>query len=331
MSTAITSQASSDRTTGASEYTCVPLSVFRVQRNVSVNLYCKLKSETTPVLYRSSSIPITDADIEDLKRRGHRALYVSSADFLAFGNSLSGMIDDTLADEAIPAEERFAFLQSAAAVEMTAAFNMIKCDRFVELAQGLSQQVVKLLEENTIVPRTLFAMVQHDFYTFTHVTNVAGFANLLAEKLGFNEPGVREQITVGAFLHDIGKRFIPASLLTKKGTLTEEERATIQSHPQRGYEDLCERDDLSHGQLMMVYSHHERVDGQGYPVGYVGDEIHPWARLLAVVDVFDAITSHRPYRTPMKLKEGLEFLQRQAGTHFESEMVRCWVSAMKAH
>lgn len=322
---------SSQRTTGASEYTCVPLSVFRVQRNVSVNLYCKLDSEPTPVLYRSSSIPITDDDIEDLKRRGHKALYVSSADFLAFGNSLSGMIDDTLANEAIPAEERFAFLQSAAAVEMTAAFNMIKCDRFVELAQGLSQQVVKLLEENTIVPRTLFAMVQHDFYTFTHITNVAGFANLLAEKLGFNGPGEREQITVGAFLHDIGKRFIPASLLTKKGSITEEEWVTIKSHPQRGYEDLCERDDLSHGQLMMVYSHHERVDGRGYPVGYVGNEIHPWAKLLAVVDVFDAITSHRPYRTPMKLNEGLEYLQRQAGTHFESEIVRCWVSAMKTH
>ena len=63
----------------------------------------------------------------------------------------------------------------------------------------------------------------------------------------------------------------------------------------------------------------------------VGDEIHPWARLLAVVDVFDAITSLRPYRTPMKLSEGLEYLQRHAGTHFESEMVQCWISAMKQY
>jgi HD-GYP domain-containing protein (c-di-GMP phosphodiesterase class II) len=79
----------------------------------------------------------------------------------------------------------------------------------------------------------------------------------------------------------------------------------------------------------MVYSHHERIDGTGYPVGMVGDEIHPWARLLAVVDVFDAVTSARPYRTPMTVTQALEFLHRNAGTHFDPEMVACWTSMMK--
>ncbi len=313
------------------EFTCIPLSVFRVQRTVEVSLYCQLESAATPVLYRSAAIPITDADVEGLKNRGHRALYVASTDFAAFGNSLSASLHDALDDESIAAEERFSFLQSVMAVEVNAAFNMIKCDRFVSLAQSLSKQIAKLLERNTVVPRKLFAMVQHDFYTFTHVTNVAGFATLLAEKLGYTDPTIKEQITVGALLHDIGKRFIPAALLGKKGALTESEWALIKTHPQRGYEDLCDRQDLNEAQLLMVYSHHERMDGQGYPVGMVGEEIHPWARLLAVVDVFDAITSARPYRTPKKLSEGLDYLERQAGTHFESELVRCWISAMKEY
>jgi HD-GYP domain-containing protein (c-di-GMP phosphodiesterase class II) len=77
------------------------------------------------------------------------------------------------------------------------------------------------------------------------VTNVAGFANLLADKLGFTDPTTKEQITAGALLHDIGKRFIPASLLCKKGALSDKEWELIKSHPQRGYEDLCERDDLN--------------------------------------------------------------------------------------
>jgi HD-GYP domain-containing protein (c-di-GMP phosphodiesterase class II) len=314
---------------GHGEFTCIPLSLFRIQRSVAVNLYCQLDDQSTPVLYRSSSIPITDDDIVDLRNRGHRALYVSSADFIAFGNALAESLHDAIEDESITPEERFSFLQSAAAVEMNAAFNIIKCDRAVSLAQGMAKQIVKLLEGNTIVPRKLFAMVQHDFYTFTHVTNVAGFANLLADKLGFTDLAIKEQITAGALLHDIGKRFIPSSLLCKKGALSDKEWELIKSHPQRGYEDLCERDDLNDGQLMMVYSHHEWLNGTGYPVGMVGNEIHPWARLLAVVDVFDAITSARPYRTPLKLSEGLEYLQRQASTHFEPEMVRCWVSAMQ--
>jgi HD-GYP domain-containing protein (c-di-GMP phosphodiesterase class II) len=310
-------------------FTCVPLSVFRLQRNVGVNLYFKPDNESTPVLYRGSSIPISDTDIDDLKGRGHRALYVASADFVEFGQSLSNSLEDALDDDSIPAEERFAFLQSAAAVEVTAAFNTIKCDRFVTLAQGLAKQISTLLEHNALVPRKLFAMVQHDFYTFTHLTNVAGFATLLAEKLGYTDPLVKEQITAGALLHDIGKRFIPATLLCKKGVLSKDEWDVIKSHPQLGYEDLCDRKDLNEGQLLMVYSHHEKIDGKGYPVGMVGDEIHPWAKLLAVVDVFDAITSLRPYRTPMKLSEGLVYIERHAGTHFESEMARCWISAMK--
>jgi HD-GYP domain-containing protein (c-di-GMP phosphodiesterase class II) len=311
------------------QFTCIPLSVFRIQRTAAVNLYCQLEADADPVLYRSPSIAITDRDIDDLKRRGHRALYVASADFNAFGNSLSESLQSALDDGAIPTEEKFSFLQSATAMEVNAAFNAIKCDRYIELAHGLSKQISRLLDQNTVVPRKLFAMVRHDFYTFTHVTNVAGFAALLAEKLGYSEPLEREQIIAGGLLHDIGKRFIPSTLLTKKGALTETEWNVIREHPQRGYEDLCDRRDLTEGQLMMVYSHHERVDGRGYPVGLVGDEIHPWARLLAVVDVFDAITSYRPYRTPMKLSESLEYLERHAGSHFESEIVKCWVSTMQ--
>lgn len=78
----------------------------------------------------------------------------------------------------------------------------------------------------------------------------------------------------------------------------------------------------------MIYSHHERMDGKGYPVGLVDEEIHPWARLLAVVDVFDAITSARPYRKPMSLKQSLKFLEKNSGTHFDPEMVQCWIAAM---
>jgi HD-GYP domain-containing protein (c-di-GMP phosphodiesterase class II) len=329
MTSATATLPTSDSDALAAQFICVPLSVFRIQQSVSVNLYCLPEGAAHPVLYRSPSIPLTVRDIEDLKDRGQRALYVANADFNAFGNDLSDSLQAALDDSAIPAEERFSFLQSATAAEVNAAFNAIKCDRAVSLAHDLSKQISHLLAQSTIVPRKLFAMVRHDFYTFTHVTNVASFATLLAERVGFTDPAEREQITAGALLHDIGKRFIPATLLTKKGTLSDAEWKTIREHPQRGYEDLCEREDLSEGQLMMIYSHHERIDGQGYPVGLLGHEIHPWARLLAVVDVFDAITSPRPYRTPMKLAEGLEYLERHAGTHFESEMVQCWVSAMQ--
>jgi HD-GYP domain-containing protein (c-di-GMP phosphodiesterase class II) len=110
--------------------------------------------------------------------------------------------------------------------------------------------------------------------------------------------------------------------------LTPEEREIIETHPQRGYEELCEQLKFEFGQLMMVYQHHEHVDGTGYPVGVTCDEIHPWARMLAVVDVFDAITAKRPYRRSVTPGHALDYQRQCAGTHLDREVVECWVSAM---
>ncbi|TWU22619.1 HD-GYP domain-containing protein [Bythopirellula polymerisocia] len=311
------------------KFICIPISVFQVNQNSQVDLYLKIEGNQSPVLYRSAAIPISSRDIEELRRNGHRALCVASSDFSRLDRALNESLHEVLANQEIPPAERFAILQTAAAMEMDIAFHMIKCDRIVTMSQRIAKHITSLLNGEHLVPQQLFAVVQHDYYTYTHVINVAGFATLLADLLGFSDPKLKEQITIGALLHDIGKRFIPSSVLCKENKLTEEEWQLIKSHPQRGFEDLCERIDLTQEQLLMVYEHHERFDGKGYPVGLVGEEIHTWARLLAVVDVFDAVTSARPYRKPMSLSQSLNYLESNSGSHFDPEMVQCWVSAMK--
>jgi HD-GYP domain-containing protein (c-di-GMP phosphodiesterase class II) len=151
---------------------------------------------------------------------------------------------------------------------------------------------------------------------------------MLAERLGIKDQNELRKIASAAVLHDLGKRFIPAAILTKAGGLTYEEREIIETHPQRGYEELCENSELDFGQLMMVYQHHERVDGTGYPVRVLQNEIHPWARMLAVVDVFDTMTAKRPSRRPATPEYVLDYQRQQAGTHFDREVVECWISAM---
>ena len=80
---------------------------------------------------------------------------------------------------------------------------------------------------------------------------------------------------------------------------------------------------------MIVYQHHERIDGKGYPVGLSGEEIHPWAKLCAVVDVFDALTGKRPYRRSISLAQALQYLEQMSCTQFDQEIVQCWIRAMK--
>jgi HD-GYP domain-containing protein (c-di-GMP phosphodiesterase class II) len=308
---------------------CVPLTVFRLHNARDIDLYIWQEGDEEPTLYCSADMALTPTDLERLSERGHRSLYVTRSAYADVSEQLNRALNEILADDSVAVEERVAVLQTALSLEVDAAFQMINCDRYVSLSERLARQINELLSERAVIPRKLFEILRHDFYTFTHVTNVASFATLLAEELGYTEPDVRQRITVGALLHDIGKKFVPASVLCKPGKLNDAEWRLIKAHPQRGYEELCDREDVDFGQLMMAYSHHERIDGKGYPVGLVGEEIHDWAKLLAVVDVFEALTGNRPYRSALKPSEALEYLERNAGTQFDSEMARCWISLMR--
>jgi HD-GYP domain-containing protein (c-di-GMP phosphodiesterase class II) len=97
----------------------------------------------------------------------------------------------------------------------------------------------------------------------------------------------------------------------------------------RGFEELCLRPDLGWGPLMMVYQHHERYDGRGYPAGLVGKEIHEWGRICAVADVYDALTRDRPYRKGADTKDVLEYMDRESGRSFDEEMCQCWIATLK--
>ncbi|MEM9657435.1 MAG: HD domain-containing phosphohydrolase, partial [Planctomycetota bacterium] len=170
----------------------------------------------------------------------------------------------------------------------------------------------------------LMQVLRHDYQTFTHSTNVSFFGVMLARAWGVSDRNDLERIAAGALLHDIGKLDIPDALLTKRGRPTEKEWETLKKHPTTGFHLLARRDDLTLGQLMMVYQHHERLDGGGYPVGVTEKEIHPWAQLCAVVDVYEALSSHRPYRPAMPLRETIGILERQVGGQLNPDMWRCW-------
>jgi HD-GYP domain-containing protein (c-di-GMP phosphodiesterase class II) len=176
----------------------------------------------------------------------------------------------------------------------------------------------------------LFQVLYHDYATFTHSANVAFYCGILAAELGYSRKEI-EQIATGGLLHDIGKLEIDDAVLCKPGRLDEAEFRQIRLHPLLGFRKLAHREDLLEGQLMMTYQHHERLDGKGYPVGCAESDIHPWAKLCAVVDVFEALTSQRPYRSPMPHSKALLLQQRDSGTAFDPEMLACWKSIIQRY
>jgi polar amino acid transport system substrate-binding protein len=163
------------------------------------------------------------------------------------------------------------------------------------------------------------ALEYYDTYTKGHSVNVANYASKISEKLGFESERISKIYWAG-LVHDVGKIFVPQSVLNKSEKLTDEEYELIKLHPLKGYELISEIEGLKDIAEIVLY-HHERYDGKGYPYGKKGDEIPIESRILCVADSFDAMTSDRPYKKSLTLEEAIEELRKNSGTQFDPEIV----------
>lgn len=163
------------------------------------------------------------------------------------------------------------------------------------------------------------AMDLRDRETEGHSQRVAELTVELAQKLGMSQEAIMH-LRRGALLHDIGKIGIPDHILHKTGELSQEEWTTMRRHPQIAY-DMLYRVEYLRPALDIPYCHHERWDGTGYPRGLKGEEIPLAARLFAVVDVWDALTSNRSYRPAWSEEQVLAYIREQSGKHFDPQVV----------
>jgi putative nucleotidyltransferase with HDIG domain len=168
-----------------------------------------------------------------------------------------------------------------------------------------------------------------DVYTRGHSVRVARYSAGLAQCVGLPRRTVAG-IRIGAYLHDIGKLVLERALLNKSGSLTAEERVEVASHPVVGFDVLSSVRFPWPEVQTVVRSHHERLDGRGYPDGLRGEGIPLPARVLAVADAFDAMTSRRPYREPLPLDAALGELVRCAGQQFDPTLVRVFLEECRA-
>ncbi len=156
------------------------------------------------------------------------------------------------------------------------------------------------------------AVERRDPYTGGHIQRVVAYSVLIADELEL-PPAELETLRLGATLHDIGKIAVPDQILRKPGPLTDEEAAVMRKHPEDGASIVSRIGSLA-PILPIVRSHHERLDGRGYPDGLVGDQIEFLARIVAVADTFDAITTSRPYRAGLDAETAAREIHKDAGT-----------------
>jgi len=161
------------------------------------------------------------------------------------------------------------------------------------------------------------------YETLQHSKRVAAYCCLFGQKVGLGKDQIR-QLELGALLHDIGKIGIPHNVLLKPGPLTEDEWDVMRTHPSIGHRLLIEIPELRY-EAEMIYSHHERFDGRGYPRGLRGREIPIGARIFSIIDTLDAIASDRPYRAAASIQDARHEIASMSETQFDPDLVRVFL------
>jgi len=166
-----------------------------------------------------------------------------------------------------------------------------------------------------------------DNYTYQHSVNVAVISLVLGVQLQLNQNELYT-LCMGALIHDIGKVLIPKDIALKPGPLTEEEFSIVKAHTTKGYDYLKGCLEISAPSRIVALQHHEKVNGTGYPDNLKNISINRFARIVAIADVYDALTSDRPYRKAMSPNDAVEYIFSHGDTHFDFEMVKVFAKAV---
>ena len=196
-----------------------------------------------------------------------------------------------------------------------------------EQAQALVEEISDSVARNPGALISLARLKTADDYTYMHSVAVCALMVALARQLGLDEAQTRAAGMAG-LLHDLGKAAIPLAILNKPGKLTEEEFAVIKTHPTEGHAILLEGRGVTAEALDVCLHHHEKINGSGYPKGLQGEEISLLAKMGAVCDVYDAITSNRPYKAGWCPAESIKKMAEWADGHFDPRVFQAFVKSL---
>ncbi len=275
------------------------------------------------VLYAAENEQFTPRHRQKLHDAGVTEVYIRGEQRPDYNRYIEKHLPNILADNAIPVEERCKVLYNASEAVVREVFETRLPKGIVkkEYARvvALVEKSIKFLALDESLKR-IAALASHDYSVHTHNVQVFVFTTALLQSMKADEY-TQVQAGIGALLHDIGKTRIPNEILSKPGPLTPEERQVINTHPAKGMA-LCQEVPLSQTACHCILMHHERMDGGGYPGGLAGELIPPYVRALTVADVYDALTTKRPYADAMQPFQALRLMRDEMIDAFDADVYK---------
>jgi HD-GYP domain-containing protein (c-di-GMP phosphodiesterase class II) len=282
------------------------------------------------VPYRDARREFTGADRDSLMAGGIELVYVNMVDQRRLRDQLEAAIVGVANDPKLAISARASILYETGLELVNELLADRDLARFSHRLEGLARATATMVLNDPSAFSHLLTASHHDFYTATHLVNVATFLVPLAAEMGYRAPSDLTTICQAGLLHDIGKLYVPEGVLNKRDALEDEDWWLLQRHPQLGADHLRSYEGVDPLLPRIALEHHERLDGGGYPGGLKGDELDPITRMCSLVDVFDAMTALRPFKKrTFTVAEALEVLKRETPAKFDPRVLEAWIGLLE--
>jgi HD-GYP domain-containing protein (c-di-GMP phosphodiesterase class II) len=277
------------------DYLPITLSSLRSDTIINCNVYllASVNGASRYILYCKGDTAFENEKRELLVRKNINRLFISRDERQKYFEYLESNFQNIMSDEKIPPIERAQIVHNAAANMVKDVFENPRAGN-IERAKRFAYNMVDYVLKDGRASFSLLKIAKHEYYTYAHSVNVAAIGTLFAKNLGLGE-NVLRQLCMGTLLHDLGKTKINPAILNKNGSLTEEEFEEVKGHPESGVKILKEMGSGFKDEYIIMLQHHENCDGTGYPYGLKKDEIHSAGRIARIIDIYDALTTKRPY------------------------------------
>ncbi len=311
-------------------YARLEMALLQTETVVDFDIFIWGDDARPPVLYRNRNLPFLDEHRERLAEMGTSELLTRSQDEKAVARYVERNLDRVIASPTLPLTAKAKILYQSSLQLAQDILESPTAPDSLKRSEDVVRSTIGYVLQGKEAFQQLMSITSYDYYTYTHSVNVCTMGIALAEEVGLRSQTELMEFGIGALFHDVGKTRISPAILRKRGPLTDEEWVLMRRHPEMGIALLDPDAPVSEASRAVILQHHERLDGTGYPGGRKAGDIHPFAKVAGIIDVFDALTTRRSYKDAIGSFPALRLMKAGIGEHFDEEYFRQFVGILGA-
>jgi HD-GYP domain-containing protein (c-di-GMP phosphodiesterase class II) len=317
----------------------VPLATLRPNQGAHFDLYASMPTRAGQryLLYKAAHLDLTERKRAELIEKGVKTLYVSEKDIGVYVEYVDRTEGEMMRSEQVSLEQKSVVLYQTTSSLMKSMFERPDSPALLKTNQTIVTHAVSVISSEPQMLRTIVSLFAMDYSLYTHSVNVATLGTGLLLGMGSDYAGgttgknleerVRD-VVMGFLLHDIGKSKVPSEVLRKSGVLSQWDAQQIEQHPVFGVELMQQHEEITPEALEVILGHHEKLNGSGYPRQLPAESLSLETRLCTIVDIFDALTSHRIYKPALTSYEAIRTMMQKMSHELDQEILHSLVSVL---